>query len=216
MNSLKIENLSLSINKKSLFKSLSFELGAGEVLAIMGPSGSGKSSLLSYIAGALPEQITGTGSILLNGIQIEGLEILERKVGILFQEDLLFPHLTIGENLLFAMTERKRKQDRLFEVKTALRNANLEAFFDRKPLTLSGGQKARVSALRALLSKPKLMLLDEPFSKLDKPLRESFRQFVFSEIQSQNIPCILVTHDPDDIPFGSKIINLSEPRTEAP
>lgn len=209
MSGLKVNNLTISINKKTIFTSLSFEVARGEILAIMGASGSGKSSLLSYIAGSLPAEVKGSGKLYLDQIQIEKLPILERKVGILFQDDLLFSHLNVGENLLFAMTEKLERKVRVERATKALQNAGLDGFFFRKPSTLSGGQRARVSLLRTLLSNPKIILLDEPFSKLDKSLRKSFRHFVFSEIKKQDIPCILVTHDPDDIPAGAKTIDLN-------
>jgi len=206
MSEFKAQDLSIYVNSKPLFKKLSFEIGPGEVFAIMGGSGSGKSSLLSYIVGSLSSDLKGSGKLYLNGKQIESLDILDRKVGILLQDDLLFPHMSVGENLLFAMTDAADKKTRKNLVELSLKKSGLDGFFKRKPATLSGGQRARVGALRTLLSKPKLILLDEPFSKLDKSLRSSFRNFIFTEIENQKIPCILVTHDSDDIPANAKTI----------
>ncbi len=141
--------------------------------------------------------------------RIDQLPIENRKVGILFQDDLLFPHLSVGDNLLFAIKDPKDRVSRMNLVESKLQSAGLSDFFSRMPSTLSGGQRARVGALRTILSKPELILLDEPFSKLDKSLRSSFRAFVFEELKHQNIPCVLVTHDVDDIPYGSNRIEMN-------
>ncbi len=196
-------NISISVNDKTLFQNLSFEIKPGEVFAIMGSSGSGKSSLLSYIVGSLLPTIQASGQLFLGDRRIDQLKIENRKVGILYQEDLLFPHLNVGENLLFAMKEPQDRKSRINIVNSNLEKAGLTSFFTRKPSTLSGGQRARVGALRTILSKPQLILLDEPFSKLDKSLRSNFREFIFMELKQQKIPCVIVTHDLDDIPLGS-------------
>ena len=201
-------NISISVNDKSLFKNLSFEVKPGEVFAVMGASGSGKSSLLYYIVGSLPPALQASGQLFLDDLRIDHLKIEDRKVGILYQDDLLFPHMNVGENLLFAMKEPQDRKSRINIVDTNLEKAGLAGFFNRKPGTLSGGQRARVGALRTLLSNPKLILLDEPFSKLDKSLRSSFRDFVFTELKQQKIPCVIVTHDLDDIPAGSHKIQI--------
>lgn len=208
MSKLKVENLSVEFNGNTIFSPVSFEVEKGQVLAITGASGSGKSSLLSSIAGSLEAPLVGLGKIVLDDVQIDSLPIGTRQVGILFQDDLLFPHLTVGENLLYGITEKRTKAERLELAHSALIKADLDSFFNRLPTTLSGGQKARVSLLRTLLSRPKLILLDEPFSKLDKLLRVEFRKFVFNEISKQNIPCLLVTHDEHDIPENAKRLEL--------
>lgn len=203
MSIFKAMNISISVNDKALFHNLSFEVKPGEVFAVMGASGSGKSSLLSYIVGSLPPTFQASGQLFIDDQKIDQLNIENRKVGILYQDDLLFPHLNVGENLLFAMKEPQDRKSRINVVDTNLEKAGLAGFFNRKPGTLSGGQRARVGALRTILSNPKLILLDEPFSKLDKSLRSSFRDFVFTELKQQEIPCVIVTHDLDDIPAGS-------------
>lgn len=201
-------NISINVNDRELFKNLSFEVKPGEVFVVMGASGSGKSSLLNYIVGSLPQTLQASGQLFLDDRKIDHLKIEDRKVGILYQDDLLFPHLNVGENLLFAMKEPQDRKSRINIIDTNLEKAGLAGFFNRNPGTLSGGQRARVGALRTLLSNPKLILLDEPFSKLDKSLRSSFRDFVFTELKQQNIPCVIVTHDLDDIPAGSHKIQI--------
>ncbi len=175
----------------------------GEVLTLMGPSGCGKSSLLAALAGVLPPggPIRLTGDILLGTHRLTPQPPQERGVGILFQDDLLFAHLTVAENLMFGMPAHLKgmaaRQTRAHE---ALAEVGLEAQADKLPGALSGGQKARVSLLRALLAEPRALLLDEPFSRLDKPLRAAFRTLVFERLRTQAIPALLVTHDEEDAP----------------
>ena len=175
----------------------------GEVLTLMGPSGCGKSYLLAALAGVLPPggPIRLTGDILLGTHRLTPLPPQERGVGILFQDDLLFAHLTVADNLMFGMPAHLKgmaaRQTRAHE---ALAEVGLEAQADKLPGALSGGQKARVSLLRALLAEPRALLLDEPFSRLDKPLRAAFRTLVFERLRTQAIPALLVTHDEEDAP----------------
>lgn len=175
----------------------------GEVLTLMGPSGCGKSSLLAALAGVLPPggPIRLTGDILLGARRLTPQPPQERGVGILFQDDLLFAHLTVAENLMFGMPAHlKGMAARQTRAREALAEVGLEAQADKLPGALSGGQKARVSLLRALLAEPRALLLDEPFSRLDKPLRAAFRELVFAQIKALAIPAILVTHDEEDAP----------------
>ena len=183
----------------------------GEVLTLMGPSGCGKSSLLAALAGVLPPggPIRLAGDILLGAHRLTPLPPQERGVGILFQDDLLFAHLTVAENLMFGMPAHlKGMAARQTRAREALAEVGLEAQVDKLPGALSGGQKARVSLLRALLAEPRALLLDEPFSRLDKPLRAAFRELVFAQIKALAIPAILVTHDEDDAP--GTILQLTE------
>ncbi|MFQ2635780.1 ATP-binding cassette domain-containing protein [Aeromonas caviae] len=175
----------------------------GEVLTLMGPSGCGKSSLLAALAGVLPPggPIRLTGDILLGARRLTPLPPQERGVGILFQDDLLFAHLTVADNLMFGMPAHlKGMAARQTRAREALAEVGLEAQVDKLPGALSGGQKARVSLLRALLAEPRALLLDEPFSRLDKPLRAAFRELVFAQIKALAIPALLVTHDEEDAP----------------
>jgi putative thiamine transport system ATP-binding protein len=125
----------------------------------------------------------------------------------LFQDDLLFPHMTVGENLLFAVPALPQAE-RLAMVSLALQRAELAGFEQRAPHTLSGGQRQRVALMRALLAKPKAILLDEPFSKLDKALRGQMRDYVYSHIAARGIPAVLVTHDRDDAPPGGRVLEI--------
>ena len=206
---LELRDVTLSVAGRMLVQPFSFAVAAGDIVTLMGPSGSGKSSLLSFVGGDLPAAFTAAGDVLLNG-QLLALQRPEtRSIGRLFQDDLLFPHMTVGENLLFAVP-RMPKPDRLAMVATALERAELNGFGDRPPHTLSGGQRQRVALMRTLLAKPLAILLDEPFSKLDKSLRAQMRDYVFSHTKARAIPALLVTHDRDDAPSGGRVLEISD------
>ena len=194
-----LNKLQLYHREQALFPPVSVQLQAGELLVVMGPSGCGKSSLLAAIAGTLAPELSISGSICLAGQSLQALPIERRGIGLQYQHDLLFPHLDVGGNLLFAVP-RGANQQRQNAVAQALISADLAGFAQRDVATLSGGQRARVSLLRTLLAKPKLLLLDEPFSRLDADLRQDFRSFVFEQIAAMSIPALLVSHDPQDCP----------------
>lgn len=196
---------------------VAFTVGPGEVLTLMGASGSGKSSVLGAIAGTLagtgqavddgPEGLRFSGTVHLNGVDITHQSTAHRGVGLLFQDDLLFAHMTVAENLLFAVPPGGRAK-RLAAVEDALAEAALAGYGPRDPATLSGGQRARVAMMRALLAQPKALLLDEPFSRLDTSLRGQFRAFVFEHLRARRIPAVLVTHDQADIADPTRVIVL--------
>jgi putative thiamine transport system ATP-binding protein len=173
------------LNGIELIPETSLTVRPGEVVTIMGPSGSGKSSLLAYLCGTLPRAFQAAGEIWIDGLDVTRLPIEERQIGILFQDDLLFPHMTVGENLLFA-------------IRQALAEADLAGYEERDPATLSGGQRARIALMRTLLARPRAVLLDEPFSKLDADLQATLRQFVFGHVRAQELPTLMVTHAAED------------------
>lgn len=178
---------------------LDIRIAPGEILTVMGPSGCGKSTLLAAIAGTHAPAFRTRGSVLLNGRVLDGLPTQQRQVGLLFQDDLLFPHLSVAGNLLFALPAAiKGRKERLDQVERALVQADLKGFAARDPATLSGGQRARVALMRMLLAAPAVLLLDEPFSRLDQDLRVVFRNLVFDLARSRALPVLLVTHDRDD------------------
>lgn len=195
-----------------IVRGLSAQVRTGEVLAVMGASGSGKSSLLAFVCGTLAPGLQASGRLRLDGRDITGLPTVQRRVGILFQDDLLFPHMSVLDNLLFALPAGARPA-RIAQAEAALDQADLAGFGPRFPHTLSGGQRARASVLRALLAQPRALLLDEPFSRLDAALRERFRAFVFERLRAQGIPAVLVTHDPQDVPDGAQVLRLSASET---
>lgn len=195
---LSVNAFSLSLGDKTLIKDLSFEIADGQVLSIMGPSGIGKSSLLHFLSGSLSPNLTTTGEAFLNDEALHTKSMQDRKVGLLQQMPLLFPHMSIIENLLFAIPADINKAERITMAQHALEKLGIPDKANALPNELSGGQQARVALLRTLLSKPDYLLLDEPFSKLDPALRRDVRAFVLNEIRQANIPALLVTHDPED------------------
>jgi putative thiamine transport system ATP-binding protein len=178
---------------------ISGHIAPGEVLTVMGPSGSGKSTLLSYIIGTLDSAFEARGRVILNGIDITDLAPEARHVGILFQDELLFPHLSVGQNLAFGLRASvKGRAERTRQIEAALADIGMGGFADRDPDTLSGGQKARVALMRMLLSGPKALLLDEPFSRLDTERRDQIRALVLDQARAKGLPVLLVTHDHTD------------------
>lgn len=206
---LTIKNLSLWRGETSLLARLDLSINQGEIVTLMGVSGSGKSTVLNWMIGDLDPAFSATGEFWLDDRRCDTLPIETRRIGILFQDDLLFAHLSVGHNLAFALPAKFRgSRERRERVTQTLAEIGLEGFHDRDPATLSGGQRARVSLMRTLLAEPQALLLDEPFSKLDAALRRQFRSFVFAQIERQRIPTLLVTHDPADVPPGGRVIEM--------
>jgi putative thiamine transport system ATP-binding protein len=196
---LELCDVTLELAGRPVIAGLSLSVGASDLVTVMGPSGSGKSSLLAFVCGTLDPAFRCTGSVRLDGIEIGGLPPERRRVGILFQDDLLFPHLSVAENLAFGLPAAiAGRPARAARIDQALAEADLAGFGGRDPATLSGGQRARVALLRTLLAEPRALLLDEPFAKLDVALRDRFRRFVFDHARAQGLPTLLVTHDPAD------------------
>ncbi len=209
--SLELRKLGLQVEDRRLLGPLDLVIAPGEIVTLMGPSGSGKSSLLALICGTLDPVFRSRGRILLDGEDLAPLPPERRRVGILFQDDLLFPHLSVAENLAFGLLPGTRgRAARRRRILEALAEADLEGFADRDPATLSGGQRARVALMRTLLAEPRALLLDEPFSKLDFALRARFRSFVFDHARAEGLPTLLVTHDPADAEStGGPVVDLS-------
>jgi putative thiamine transport system ATP-binding protein len=202
---LKVNHLTI----EPLFREVNFFVPRGEIVTLMGPSGSGKSTLFAWMVGALSDDFQARGELWLDARRCDGLPVESRGLGILFQDALLFEQFSVGQNLLLALPERIVGRARREAVEQALDSAGLSGHYASDPATLSGGERARVSLLRALLAEPQALLLDEPFSRLDKTLRTTFRTWVFVAVRARNIPVVLVTHDEDDIPPGGKLIEIS-------
>jgi putative thiamine transport system ATP-binding protein len=196
--SLDIQLTQLSSPSHMLVENLHLNVPSGVIHTVMGASGAGKSSLLAAICGTLPDGMVFEGRISLDGRRIDRLPTERRHVGILFQDDLLFAHMTVAENLLFAVPPGARAA-RAACVGQGLQDLEMTQFADADPATLSGGQRARVALMRALLAQPRALLLDEPFSKFDAALRERMRNFVFELVRNRHIPVLMVTHDDADV-----------------
>ena len=173
------------------------QVAAGERIAIVGPSGAGKSTLLNLIAGfVLPTQ----GNIWLNGENHTHSAPYERPVSMLFQENNLFPHLTVQQNLALGLKTSLKltalEQDQIERVADAV---GLTSFLSRLPNSLSGGQKQRVALARCLLRDKPILLLDEPFSALDPELRMDMLNLIDELCHSKNLTLLLVTHQPSEL-----------------
>ena len=203
---LQLQDVRLSLHDTLLLQ-LQADISGGEIVTVMGPSGAGKSSLLALVAGFLAPVFQSSGSVLLDGRDVLALPAEQRRIGLLFQDPLLFPHLSVGGNLRFALPAGTPDKDA--RVHAALAAVGLEGYADRDPDTLSGGQKSRVALQRLLLSEPHAVLLDEPFSRLDASLRRDVRALVFSTLKRAGLPTLMVTHDPEDAEAaGGRIVNL--------
>lgn len=208
---LNITHLTLARGANTLLADFSLTVHPGEIVTVSGVSGSGKSTLLNWMIGDLDPAFSATGELWLNERRLDGLPIEQRQLGLLFQDDLLFGHLSVGQNLAFALPGRvSGSRERRQRIEQTFSDMGLEDFYDRDPATLSGGQRARVSLMRTLLAEPQALLLDEPFSKLDATLRSQFRAQVFEQITRQRIPTLLVTHDPADVPPGGRVIEIGD------
>jgi putative thiamine transport system ATP-binding protein len=184
-------------------------IAPGAVLTVMGPSGVGKSTLLSYVAGTLAADFEASGMVCLGTTDITALAAGRRRIGILFQDDLLFPHLSVGANLAFGLRPGGSRGERSNRIAAALSDIGLAGYADRDPATLSGGQKARVALMRMLLSEPRALLLDEAFSGLDASLRRQIRELVFDRARRMDLPVLMVTHDQDDAEAaGGDVVKL--------
>ncbi len=205
--SLRLRDVTLELHGQRLLH-LDETIASGEVLTVMGPSGSGKSTLLAWVAGFLSPGFHASGRVILDGEDITGRPAEQTRVGLLFQDPLLFPHLSVAGNVRFGIRGEKKARVAK-QVEDALASVGLFGFGDRDPATLSGGQRARVALLRLILSRPRAILLDEPFSKLDAPLRRELREVVFNHLRHQNVPAILVTHDRDDAEAaGGRMVSI--------
>ena len=175
---LRLEGVWLALGPRLLVPPLTLTVAPGTATTLMGPSGCGKSSLLASLCGMLEPAFRCGGRAWLGDRELGPLPPERRRLGILFQDDLLFPHLTVGENISFGLPPGPRARRRA-ELDAALADAGLAGFANRDPATLSGGQRARIALLRTLAARPEALLLDEPFAKLDSELRNRFRNFVF-------------------------------------
>lgn len=193
---LSCENLELELEKKRILKDISLEVRSGEILALLGESGCGKSSLLKAMLGLYP---LSKGKIFFQGKEIQNLPSHKRGISVVFQDLRLFPHLNVGENVGFSLELQKvPKAERKKKVEELLKLVQLEGYLDRRIDSLSGGQMQRVAIARALAMNENILFLDEPFSALDPNLRREMGDFLLELQKQENLTVVLVTHDQEE------------------
>lgn len=193
---LSCEKVELELEKKKILKNISLEVRSGEILALLGESGCGKSSLLKAMLGLYP---LAKGKIFFQGKEIQNLPSHKRGISVVFQDLRLFPHLNVGENVAFSLELQKiPKAERKKRVEELLKLVQLEGYSERRIDSLSGGQMQRVAIARALAMNEKLLFLDEPFSALDPNLRREMGDFLLELQRKENLTVVLVTHDQEE------------------
>ncbi len=195
MSIINLEKVSLTLDKLNIIKDITFSLNKKEVIAIVGPSGAGKSSILRIIAGLTKPT---EGYVYFSNKLISSNENIvptgQRNIALMFQEDVLFPHLTVYKNIAFGI-ERTPYKEKEKQVLHFLKEFSLLEKKNNFPNSLSGGEKQRVALARVLITKPKALLMDEPFSNLDRNLRKEICNYTLETLKKSNIPVIFVTHD---------------------
>ncbi|MGL4494940.1 MAG: ABC transporter ATP-binding protein [Beijerinckiaceae bacterium] len=192
------ENIALSIDGVRILDGVNLSIAAGEVMALVGPSGCGKTTLLRVIAGV--ENPTG-GRLTMDGSEIAGAERFvapeARHIGFVFQDYALFPHMTVRDNVRFGLRSfASDERDQM--AMRALQRVGLDHLAGEYPQRLSGGEQQRVALARAIAPRPSVLLMDEPFSNLDRRMRDSVREETMALLREMGTTAIIVTHDPEE------------------
>ena len=208
---LRIRNLVKDFNGTKAVDNVSIDIAKGEIFALLGSSGCGKTTLLRMLGGF---ETPTSGTIMLDGQDLAGLPPHERPLNMMFQSYALFPHLTVWDNIAFGLRrDRLRASEVAQRVEAMLNLVQLSQFAQRKPHQLSGGQQQRVALARSLAKKPQLLLLDEPLGALDKKLREETQIELANIIDDVGVTCVMVTHDQEEaMTMASRIAVMSEGR----
>ncbi|MCG0276464.1 MAG: ABC transporter ATP-binding protein [Thermosediminibacteraceae bacterium] len=193
MAEVRVENLSKAFGAEKIISGINFEVASGQLLSLLGPSGAGKTTLLKIIAGLVRPD---TGEIYFDDVPVVKVPPEKRGAVLVFQDYLLFPHMTVEQNVAFGLTMAGVPRDKRSKIVAEMLDlVNMKGYEHKYPYELSGGQKQRVALARALAVKPRVLLLDEPFSNLDPRLRESMREFTRDLQRRMEMTTILVTHD---------------------
>ncbi|WP_416687932.1 ABC transporter ATP-binding protein [Candidatus Pseudothioglobus sp. Uisw_041] len=196
---LSVSNLSVSFDDNHVLDGFNLDLQSGDIFALLGDSGSGKSSALRFIAG-LESASNGRVALDGNNLSLDGNHSVKpelREIGMVFQDYALFPHMTVFQNISFGI-DYLSKKEKIERVQTLLELISLQGIEKKYPHQLSGGEQQRVSLARSLATSPKLLLLDEPFSSLDKSHRDQLVQEVRVILKNAGVTSILVTHDENE------------------
>jgi len=208
-----VREVSKNYRDLKVLDTLGLSIGKGEIVSLLGPSGCGKTTLLRLIAGLTD---AGAGTITLAGRDITRVPAHRRNVGVVFQSYALFPHLSVAENIAFGLKARGASRGEIpARVAASLHMVRMTELADRSISALSGGQQQRVAVARALVVEPELLLLDEPFSALDRKLRETMQVELKSLLRDKGMTAIFVTHDQEEaLAVSSRIAVMSRGRIE--
>ncbi|WP_257349274.1 ABC transporter ATP-binding protein [Pseudalkalibacillus decolorationis] len=208
-NYIELNNLTKYYNKQPIFNIPHISIEKGEIVSIVGPSGTGKSTLLRIIAGLVEPD---SGEIFIDGYSMDRISPQKRPAVYMFQESLLFPHMNVIENIAFGLKMANvKKKDRSKWSENMLRKVGLEGFQTRFPHEISGGQKQRVALAMSLIVKPKVLLLDEPFSNLDSELRKETRRWIKQLLKDEGMTVLFVTHDLEEaMAIGDRVAILAD------
>ena len=211
---LEIRQISQNYGARVLLQDVNLHIAAGEIVALLGQSGSGKSTLLSIVAGL---QAPLAGSVWFGGQDITQWPPERRRFALMFQDFALFPHLNVLDNVAFGLLEQRQdKRQARAQAQAMLDLFGLSAQAQQKTWQLSGGEQQRVALARALVTHPRALLLDEPFSALDADLRTSLRDEFRTRIQGAGMPTLLVTHDASEArAMAHRAVRLVNGRLEA-
>ena len=193
MNRLFLTDINVELGKKHILKNVSLEVKTGQLISLLGSSGCGKSTLLKTVAGIIEPS---SGDVLIDGKSVLGIPVHRRGAVIVFQDLRLFPHMTVAENVEFALKMSGMKKQQYHEIaREQLEKVRLEGLEDRRISQISGGQMQRVALARAFAVRPSVMLLDEPFSSLDEELRLEMGNLLLELQRESELTTVLVTHD---------------------
>ena len=206
MKYLLFNNITFRYDKENILENYTFNVDKYEILLIKGKSGIGKSTILNLIAGF---EKPFSGEILLDGVDITNEKIEKRNIGYLFQEYALFPHLNVYQNISYGISHLNKREIEK-RVSELLDIVQMKGFEKRYPNDLSGGEKQRIALARSLANRPKLLLLDEPFSSLNEELKDKLRIDLRNILKSQKITAIIVSHDSDDKVIADKVIEIKK------
>lgn len=206
MKYLLFNNITFRYDKENILENYTFNVDKYEILLIKGKSGIGKSTILNLIAGF---EKPCSGKILLDGVDITNEKIEKRNIGYLFQEYALFPHLNVYQNISYGISHLNKKEIEK-RVSELLDIVQMKGFEKRYPNDLSGGEKQRIALARSLANRPKLLLLDEPFSSLNEELKDKLRIDLSNILKSQKITAIIVSHDSDDKVIADRVIEIKK------